>query len=72
MNIKENMGNLDRVIRAYIALFLVVAFFHGYTSGIIGYLSLAVAVAFLLNGIFGHCYIYRFLGLDSHWKHSVH
>ena len=68
MTFKENMGAADRVIRAYTAVAFVVLFFHGMTSGIFGYLSLVLAIAFLANAIFGVCVFYQLLGIGTKWK----
>jgi len=65
MNIRENMGVIDRFIRIGLAIFFVVAYFHGLTGGALGIISLVVAVSFIANAIFGVCFIYRLLGIRT-------
>ena len=72
INIKENMGNADRVIRAIAAVIFVAAFFNGITSGPFGIISLAVAVIFLNTAIFGICPLYSLFTINTKWKHTVH
>ena len=71
-NIKENMGNADRVIRSVAAVIFVAAFFNGITSGTAGIISLAVAVIFLITAIFGLCPLYSAIGLTTKWRHAGH
>ena len=71
INIKENMGNADRIIRAIAAVLFVAAFFNGITSGAFGIISLAVAVIFLNTAIFGICPLYSVLRINTKWKHAA-
>lgn len=70
MNANENMGNVDRIIRAIAAVFFVAAFFNGVTAGAPGVISLAVAIIFLTTAVFGFCPLYSVIGLNTKWKHT--
>ena len=72
INIKENMGNVDRIIRATIAVIFVTAFYNGIISGPFGNISLAVAVIFLNTAIFGICPVYSLFAINTKWKHAGH
>ena len=67
-NIKENIGNIDRIVRVLLAIFFIVAYLHGVISGVVGIILLAVAVGFLATAIFGYCIIYSLFGLSTKWK----
>tara|TARA_A200000159_G_scaffold86948_1_gene80513 strand:- start:15 stop:257 length:243 start_codon:yes stop_codon:yes gene_type:complete len=60
-----NQSNTDRMIRAIVAVILLVV---SYTSGfdsIIGMGALAVAGVLIFNAVSGNCYIYRVLGINT-------
>jgi len=71
-NIKENMSNVDRIIRSTAAVIFVVAFFNGVTSATFGVFTLAISVIFLTTAIFGVCPLYSIIGLNTKWKHAQH
>lgn len=71
MNIIENMGSADRLIRTLLAVIFVAAFFNGITTGILGVASLFVACIFLGTAIFGHCPLYSLMGLSTKGKHGT-
>lgn len=60
-----NQSNTDRMIRAIVAVILLVV---SYTSGFdstIGIMALAVAGVLIFNVVSGNCYIYRVLGINT-------
>ena len=60
-----NQSNTDRMIRAVVAVILLVV---SYTSGFdstIGMMALAVAGVLVFNAISGNCFIYRVLGINT-------
>ena len=60
-----NQSNTDRMIRAVVAVILLVV---SYTSGFdstIGMMALAVAGVLIFNVVSGNCYIYRVLGINT-------
>ena len=60
-----NQGNTDRIIRAVLAIILLVV---SYTSGfetMNGMIALSVACVLIFNVVSGNCYIYRVLGINT-------
>ena len=60
-----NQSNTDRMIRAVVAVILLVV---SYTSGFdstIGMMALAVTGVLVFNVVSGNCYIYRMLGINT-------
>tara|TARA_B100001094_G_scaffold317600_1_gene360200 strand:+ start:64 stop:306 length:243 start_codon:yes stop_codon:yes gene_type:complete len=60
-----NQSNAERMIRAIVAVILLVV---SYTSGFdstIGIMALAVAGVLIFNAVSGNCYIYRVLGINT-------
>jgi len=60
-----NQGNTDRMIRAFLAIILLVV---SYTSGfesMNGIIALSVAGVLIFNVVSGNCYIYRVLGINT-------
>lgn len=55
---KENMGNIDRVIRIILAIVIVVLYFSGVVSGSVGIVLLIVAGIFLLTSLVKFCPLY--------------
>lgn len=62
---KKNMGNLDRIIRAVVALVAAALYFTNVLTGTIGLVALVVAVIFLLTSAVGFCPLYRLVGLST-------
>ena len=60
-----NQSSTDRMIRAIVAVILLVV---SYTSGFestVGMIALAVAGVLVFNVLSGNCYIYRVLGINT-------
>jgi len=60
-----NQSSTDRMIRAIVAVILLVI---SYTSGFestVGMMALAVAGVLVFNVLSGNCYIYRVLGINT-------
>jgi hypothetical protein len=62
---KTNMAMADRVIRAIIAVVIVVLYFTGVLNGTLALILGIVAVVFLLTGIISFCPIYKLFGLST-------
>jgi hypothetical protein len=62
---KSNMAMVDRVIRAIIAVVIVVLYFADVIHGTLALILGIVAVVFLLTGIISFCPIYRLFGLST-------
>lgn len=61
----KNMGSVDRGIRAIVGVTLLVAYFLGAVSGLVGVLALVVAIALLATSAMGWCPPYSLLGIKT-------
>jgi len=62
---KKNVGNLDRVVRIAVALFIAVLIFTGTVGGGWGIFLSAVGGLFFLTGVAGDCPIYWLFGMNT-------
>jgi hypothetical protein len=62
-----NQSNYDRIIRAGIAVVLILAYIAipSSVNNLIGFVGLGVAGVLLFNATSGNCYIYRVLGINT-------
>ena len=62
-----NQSNYDRIIRAGIAVVLILAYLAipSSANNSIGFVGLRVAGVLLFNAASGNCYIYRALGINT-------
>ena len=62
-----NQSNKDRIIRAVIAILLILAYFvvPSSVNNSIALIGLGVAGVLVFNGVSGNCYIYRMLGINT-------
>ena len=62
-----NQSNKDRIIRAVIAILLILAYFvvPSSVNNSIALIGLGVAGVLIFNAISGNCYIYRMLGINT-------
>ena len=62
-----NQSNYDRIIRAGIAVVLILAYLAipSSVNNSIGFVGLGVAGVLLFNAASGNCYIYRALGINT-------
>ena len=58
-----NQSNVDRLIRAAIAVVLIIAYFLVDSS--LTMVLLAIAGALLFNAVSGNCYVYRTFGINT-------
>jgi hypothetical protein len=65
MDMKANMGNMDRIIRAVVGLALVVLYTTGVVSGILGIILLAIAIIFFATALLAYCPVYPSLGIST-------
>lgn len=54
----NNMGTIDRIVRAVVAVVIAVLYFAGAISGTLAIVLGIVAVVFLLTSIVGFCPLY--------------
>ena len=62
-----NQSNKDRIIRAVIAIVLILAYLAipSSVNNTIALIGLGVAGVLLFNAISGNCYIYRMVGINT-------
>jgi hypothetical protein len=65
---KKNLGNLDKLIRFFLAVNLGLLFVTGVVNGVLGIVFIALAVILLLTSLAGTCPLYSVLGLSSKSK----
>ena len=64
-SMKKNMGNIDRIVRLLIVVSLVVLYFTGIATGLLGTIALVVAGIFTATSLTGFCPIYAALGVKT-------
>lgn len=62
---KCNMGSLDRVLRAIVAVLLGALYLFNVVEGTFGIILLIVAGIFLLTSITGYCGLYTILNIST-------
>lgn len=62
---KQNMGNIDKVIRLIIAVILASLYFTGVATGTLGIALIVVAGVLLITTITGFCGLYTILGINT-------
>ena len=62
---KKNMGNIDRLIRSFLALNIIFFYSRDFISGIGGTILLVVALVFLVTSLFAYCPLYALLGIHT-------
>ncbi|MEI6820516.1 MAG: DUF2892 domain-containing protein [Bacteroidota bacterium] len=62
---KKNMGTIDKAIRILVAVVVVILFFTGIISGILGIVLLVLAGVFVLTSLLSFCPLYTPLGLNT-------
>lgn len=65
MNIKHNMGMLDRVLRFLIAVIITILYFTNIINGITAMILLVLAVVFMLTSLVSFCPLYLPFNLNT-------
>ncbi len=68
MNLRKNMGTIDRAIRAIIAIVILGLYITKTISGTAAIVLLVVAIAFLATSAVGSCPMYLPFGLSTRKK----
>jgi hypothetical protein len=58
MNLKKNMGTLDRIVRLVLAVAVAVLYFTGNLSGLAAIILGILAVIFFITSLVGFCPLY--------------
>ncbi len=62
---KKNMGTVDRVLRAVLALIMVGLYFGNIVTGTLGIVLMAAAGIFLLTSLISFCPLYTVVGFNT-------
>jgi uncharacterized membrane protein len=62
---KKNMGKVDRILRAIVALVLIALYFTNTLTGTIGLVVVIFAGVMLLTSVIGNCPPYSLLGINT-------
>jgi uncharacterized membrane protein len=62
---KNNVGNVDRIIRLLISALLVILWFTGTLTGTFGIVALVLAGVFTLTAAIGFCPLYSIFGMNT-------
>jgi hypothetical protein len=62
---KKNMGTVDRVLRAVLALIMVGLYFGNIVTGTLGIVLMAAAGIFLLTSLISFCPLYTLIGFNT-------
>jgi hypothetical protein len=68
MNMKKNMGTIDKVIRILIAVVIAILFFAHIISGTLGIILIALASIFVLTSFISFCPLYFPFGISTNKK----
>ena len=65
MNLKKNMGTIDRVISTTIAVIIIALYLAGQISGTLAIILAIVTIAFLATSAIGFCPVYTIVGIST-------
>lgn len=63
---KKNLGLLDRIIRAIIAVFIVWLYYMDYLTGNLAYVLLAAAAIYMATSLASSCPLYIPFGINTY------
>lgn len=62
---KQNMGNVDRIIRILVAAVFAYLYFSGTVTGTLGLVLVILGGIFVLTSLVGFCPLYTLVGLNT-------
>ena len=62
---KKNMGTADKVIRALVAVVVLILYFTNVISGTLAVILLILAGIFVVTSILGTCPLYLLFGINT-------
>ena len=65
MNMKKNMGSVDKIIRLLLAIVIGVLYFTEVITGTLGIVLLVLAIVFFLTSFIGFCPLYYPFGIKT-------
>ncbi len=60
-----NMSNADRFIRTVIAILMLVLYFSGIITGVLGILLIILSIVFVLTSLVSVCPLYALFGIST-------
>jgi len=64
----NNMSNIDRIIRAVLAVIVIILYFTGQITGTAAIILGIIAIVFIATSCLGYCPIYQLLGISTKKK----
>ena len=68
IEMKKNMGTIDKTIRILVAVVVVVLYFTHVISGVLAIILLALSAIFVVTSLISFCPLYLPLGLSTRKK----
>jgi hypothetical protein len=65
---KQNMGNIDRILRIVVAIVIGVLYYTNVISGTIAMIGLGLSAVFILTSFVSFCPLYLPFGIDTREK----
>jgi len=62
---KQNMGNIDRIIRVLVAAVIAYLYFSGTLTGTLGLILLILGGVFVITSLVGFCPLYTLVGVNT-------
>lgn len=62
---KNNMSNLDRIIRAVVGVVLLALYFGSVVTGVLGYIFIAFGAIMLITAAIGFCPAYTLFNFST-------
>jgi hypothetical protein len=62
---KKNIGTADRVVRTILAIIMIILYFQGIVTGVLGIVLLVLSGILLLTSLVSLCPLYMLLGIKT-------
>jgi len=62
---KKNMGSIDKLVRLFAAIILIVLYYTGILIGTLGIISLVVALVLTITSLISFCPLYFLFGIKT-------
>lgn len=62
---KQNMGNIDKIVRILLALVVMVLYFTDQISGLTAIIGMILSGIFILTSLIGFCPLYLPFGIST-------
>jgi hypothetical protein len=62
---KKNMGSIDKLIRLFVAIIIIVLYYKGILTGTLGIVALVVALVLTLTSLISFCPLYTLFGIKT-------